>query len=128
MSTPAFRKITSVDWSSKLNAWGEVVEGLDDIRQAIQIILTTQPGSVPHRLDFGCDLARYIDWPPATAVPHLMIAAQRALERWEPRALVESIEVKSQAQPGHYLLIISWRPQSQYLQEQSNLIWQEVSI
>ena len=53
MPESSFKKITSIDWSSKLGSLGDIVEGLDDIRQCISIILGTQKGSLPHRLEFG---------------------------------------------------------------------------
>ena len=79
MPESSFKKITSIDWSSKLNGLGEVVEGLDDIRQCISIILGTQKGSLPHRLDFGSDLWKYIDLPPSVAKPHIIREAAQAI-------------------------------------------------
>ncbi|MCC7753101.1 baseplate protein, partial [Escherichia coli] len=49
-------KTTSVFWQPTLQAPGEIVRGLDDIRQAIQIILRTPRGSDPHRPEFGSNL------------------------------------------------------------------------
>ncbi|HAH9251979.1 TPA: baseplate protein, partial [Escherichia coli] len=55
-------KTTSVFWQPALQAPGEIVRGLDDIRQSIQIILRTPRGSDPHRPEFGSNLHLYIDW------------------------------------------------------------------
>ncbi len=52
-------KTTSVFWQPALQAPGEIVRGLDDIRQAIQIILRTPRGSDPHRPEFGSNLHLY---------------------------------------------------------------------
>ncbi|MDF0764122.1 baseplate protein, partial [Escherichia coli] len=49
-------KTTSVFWQPALQAPGEIVRGLDDIRQAIQSILRTPRGSDPHRPEFGSNL------------------------------------------------------------------------
>ncbi len=65
-------KTTSVFWQPALQAPGEIVRGLDDIRQAIQIILRTPRGSDPHRPEFGSNLHLYIDWPVDRAIPHVV--------------------------------------------------------
>lgn len=117
MSTDAsFKKISATDWSSKLNALGEIVEGYDDIKQCIEIILLTSKGSVPHRPEFGCDIFQYLDLPADHAVPQLIYEAHGALKRWEPRIDVESVTAQAQ-EPYHYVLTITWRPKAEYEQQ-----------
>ena len=117
MSTDAsFKKISATDWSSKLNALGEIVEGYDDIKQCIEIILLTSKGSVPHRPEFGCDIFQYLDLPADHAVPQLIYEAHGALKRWEPRIDVESVTAQAQ-EPHHYVLTITWRPKVEYEQQ-----------
>ena len=124
MPASSFKKITSIDWSSKLNGLGEVVEGLDDIRQCISIILGTQKGSLPHRLDFGSDLWRYIDLPVSAAKPHIIREAVQAIAKWEPRAEVQSISLQPSSL-AHYLLIVTWKPADDY---DAEIIKQEVLV
>lgn len=119
-----FKKITSVDWSSKLGSLGDIVEGLDDIRQCISIILGTQKGSLPHRVEFGSDLWKYIDLPPAAAKPHIVREAAQAIARWESRADVQSIDLRLSSL-AHYLLIVTWKPADDY---DAEIIRQEVVI
>lgn len=124
MPESSFKKITSIDWSSKLNGLGEVVEGLDDIRQCISIILGTQKGSLPHRPEFGSDLWKYIDLPSSAAKPHIIREAAQAIAKWEPRADVQGISLQPSA-IAHYLLIITWKPADDY---DAEIIKQEVLV
>ena len=85
--------ITSADWSLKLDAIGSVVQGLQDIAQCITIILTTPRGSDPLRPTFGADLWRFIDSPINAAVPAIVREVGAAIAMWEPRVVVESVNV-----------------------------------
>jgi len=71
--------------------YGQVVEALNDIRQAISILLKTPKGSDPHRPEFGCDAWRYLDKPVTVAVPNVIRECTDAVERWEPRARLKRI-------------------------------------
>lgn len=84
-------QIPSSDWQPALNAPGEVVTGNDEINQAILLILTTPPGSLPHRPDFGCGLWRYVDYPAVQAMPNMVREAVLAIRRWEPRIKVARV-------------------------------------
>jgi uncharacterized protein len=90
--------ITSADWSLELDAPGEpgsgignVVQGVNDVNQCIQIILTTPKGSDPLRPTFGADVWRYIDVPINTATPAIVREVTEAITLWEPRVTVLSI-------------------------------------
>ena len=100
-------KTTSVFWQPALQAPGEIVRGLDDIRQAIQIILRTPRGSDPHRPEFGSNLHLYIDWPVARAIPHVVRESVDAIRRWEPRCQLMS--VKPAVDGEHLTLRVSWK-------------------
>ena len=58
-------------WQPALGGNGEVT-GLEDLRQAIAIILRTPRGSDPLRPEFGSNLHLYIDYPVNRARPHLV--------------------------------------------------------
>ena len=74
----------SIAWSS----------GEDNIREAIRIVLMTEPGERLHLPTFGAGLGRFL-FEPNTASTHTLIAEriQSALKTWEPRVKVESVEV-----------------------------------
>lgn len=62
---------STLHWQPALQRPEEYVCGLDDIHQAIHIILRTPRGSDPHRPLFGSNLWRYIDYPIERAIPHV---------------------------------------------------------
>jgi phage baseplate assembly protein W len=113
--------ISSVDWSLKLDAAGEpgsgigyVVQGLTDVNQCIQIILTTPKGSDPLRPTFGADVWRYIDAPINAAIPAIVREVTEAITRWEPRVIVISIRATpvtgTETQAGAHLEVaVTWR-------------------
>ena len=74
----------SIAWSS----------GEDNVREAIRIVLMTEPGERLYLPTFGAGLGRFL-FEPNTASTHTLIAERigRALRAWEPRVKVESIEV-----------------------------------
>lgn len=72
-------------------AWSE---GETNIRESIRIILSTDQGERIALADFGAGLMRFL-FEPNTAGTHARIAhaVSTALERWEPRIAVESVDV-----------------------------------
>jgi uncharacterized protein len=65
-----------------------------EIEDAIRIVLTTSPGERAMRPEFGCAIHEHV----FDAVTPAMVAAMRtkvldALERWEPRIMVSSVDV-----------------------------------
>ncbi|HEY6417581.1 MAG TPA: GPW/gp25 family protein [Candidatus Binataceae bacterium] len=83
--------ITSADWSLKLGAIGQVVQGIADVDQCIVIILTTPLGSDPLRPTFGSDIWRYIDFPINIARPSIVRELTSAITTWEPRVTVLNV-------------------------------------
>jgi len=83
--------IESADWSPKVGSPGELVEGLDDIAQAIRIIALTPKGSDPHRPEFGCDAWRHLDLPVDIAIPNIIREASDAIAAWEPRIKLKRV-------------------------------------
>lgn len=83
--------VVTSDWSLSLQKQGEIVQGIDDIRQCVYIILTTIPGSDPLRPDFGCGIHQRVDKP----VNQLAVTGKKdileALQIWEPRITVLNI-------------------------------------
>ena len=69
-------------------------EGTDKIRQAIQLILETEPGERIMRPEFGAGLRAYLFEP---NTPSTRALIQRdvidALEQWEPRIDVDEVDV-----------------------------------
>ena len=83
--------ITSADWSLALDATigdvpgdgiGQVVQGVDDVDQCIQIICTTPMGDDPLRPTFAWDMGGIIDLPVTLAIPLLVAGLAAAIELW----------------------------------------------
>jgi hypothetical protein len=76
-------------------AWSD---GEDNIREAIRVILMTEPGERLRLPAFGAGLGRFLFEPNILATHTLL--RQRiadALKRWEPRIQVEGVEVQADA-------------------------------
>ncbi len=106
--------ISLADWSLKLGAIGEVVQGLGDVEQCLAIIVTTPRGSDPLRPTFGADIWRYIDYPINSALPAIVSELTSAITMWEPRVTLKSVTA-SQVNDGspqsgaHLEVALSWQ-------------------
>jgi uncharacterized protein len=66
----------------------------EDVREAIQVILGTAPGERPMRPEFGCGIHDYVfESVDAYLVGRLEQEVRRALDRWEPRIDVVSVDL-----------------------------------
>ncbi|WP_164018264.1 GPW/gp25 family protein [Pyxidicoccus trucidator] len=74
-------------------------EGERNVREAIQVILATEPRERLLLPEFGAGLARFL-FEPNTVTTRHQIAERitRALALWEPRISVESVSVEADAQ------------------------------
>jgi phage baseplate assembly protein W len=77
--------ITATDWQISADGVGIIAQGMDDVKQCVNIILLTRKGSDPLRPEFGCDMYLYIDKPVNTALPQMIKAMLEAIRQWEPR-------------------------------------------
>lgn len=72
----------------------EYESGPEKVRQSIRLILDTDPGERIMRPAFGCGLRRYLMKPNTTATRALIQReVQAALQAWEPRIDLRSVEV-----------------------------------
>ncbi|MFE9221458.1 GPW/gp25 family protein [Streptomyces lavendulae] len=71
-----------------------MAEGPTDVEQAIRLVLGTEPGERPMRPEFGCAIRDRVfgsfDASTSGAIAH---EVRRALERWEPRIVVDDVGV-----------------------------------
>src|SRR3954452_23638804 len=78
----------------------------EDVRQAIQIILGTNPGERVMRPDFGAGLRDFVfESIDATTMHRLQTRVREALVDWEPRIDVVAVEVASDPVRRNALLI-----------------------
>ena len=85
------------NWQISISDPQAIVEGIDDILQCVQVILTTIPGSDPLRPSFGADVYKYLDKPLATVKAPIIYAATEAVNRWEKRIRVTDCNVMRDA-------------------------------
>src|SRR6185436_15016600 len=77
----------------------------EDIRQAIRIILGTNPGERVMRPDFGAGLNRFVFEPITTTTMSLIqTCVQEALTAWEPRIIVEEVTVADPSEHNKLLI------------------------
>jgi phage baseplate assembly protein W len=88
-----------------------LTQGVEDIEQAIALILGTAPGERPMRPEFGCTVHDFVfDTVDAALVGKIETAVHEALERWEPRIEVVALDVEqSDADAGKLLVAITYR-------------------
>ena len=90
---------------------GNVCQALGDVHQTLQIIFSTIPGEDPFRPTFGCDLTQFLDRPLTVAIPAIIGAISAAIDDWEPRITLESVDVvASTTNIGTLDVTINWKP------------------
>ncbi|MFM7535369.1 MAG: GPW/gp25 family protein [Acidimicrobiales bacterium] len=83
-----------------------LVTGVQEIEEAIRLILATAPGERPMRPEFGCGIHDYVFAPAdRETAGRLRDAVLRALERWEPRIDVLDVTVRADETDGSCLYI-----------------------
>lgn len=103
----------SIAWSS----------GESNVREAIRIVLMTEPGERLYLPSFGAGLGRFL-FEPNVASTHTLIAEriQGALQAWEPRVRVESVDVIADpADPQAAIATLSYRLVATQAQERVSL-------
>ena len=101
-------------------AWSS---GEDNIREAIRIVLMTEPGERLYLPTFGAGLGRFL-FEPNTASTHTLIAEriQSALKTWEPRVKVESVDVAvDSSDPQAAIATLTYRLVATQAQERVSL-------
>lgn len=83
---------------------GREVIDLDHVRQSVADILTTPVGTRVMRRDYGSQIFELVDQPYSGALRlKLMAATVMALLRWEPRVIIERMELSHREGGAFYL-------------------------
>jgi phage baseplate assembly protein W len=90
-----------------------LVTGTDEVDAAIRMILSTVPGERVMRPDFGCSMWEQL-FAPLTASTLGLIeqAVREALERWEPRIELESVDAVGEQAAGTVHITVAYRVRS----------------
>lgn len=83
--------IKATNWQLSTQIMGDVVEGINDIRQCLSIILTTTKGSDPLRPFFGSNIWQFIDTPVNTAVANISAEIIDCIGKWERRIVIKKL-------------------------------------
>jgi phage baseplate assembly protein W len=85
--------------------------GPEDVREAVRLILETEPGERVMRPDFGGGLRRFVFAPLSTGTLALVRhQVEQALIRWEPRIDLDGVRVApDSAEPGRLNIEIDYR-------------------
>jgi phage baseplate assembly protein W len=87
----------------------DYAEGPDKVRQAILLILDTDPGERIMRPAFGCGLRRYLMKPNTVATRALIQRdVERSIGAWEPRVQVTSVGVTPGDDPAQVYIAIAY--------------------
>jgi len=91
-----------------------IARGTDKLEQGMKVILQTYPGERVMRPDFGCRLRDFVFEPITDSFSaRLADEIERAITVWEPRVLVEDVEVRpDQSVDGLVQIVISYRVRS----------------
>jgi phage baseplate assembly protein W len=89
---------------------GETIDELPHIRQSIQDILRTLPGERVMRREYGSWIRALVDAPmdPVT-IMDIYQSVVGAINRWEPRVVVESVGVDTATDAGRLTFNIAAR-------------------
>lgn len=116
--------ITSTQWTLDMNNAGEIVQGVDSIKQCVYVILMTERGSDPLRPDFGCSALEYIDLPSITGIPRMVKAIHDALEKYEPR--IENVKVLAtmdESAKEKIKFTVSWKVKNTTINDQTDITY-----
>lgn len=109
------RTIPFAHWQPALamerDAIGEIVAGIDDLVQAMTTIIHTEKGSVPDQPEKCIALRRWIDRPPAIAIPNITREIFDAIRQWEPRIVVDRVRV-TQESFSRFRFPVFWYPRA----------------
>lgn len=83
--------VQSNTWCLNLQAPGEVLQGIEALKQRIYIALSTKQGTDPLRPFFGTNIPDYIDYPINIAGPRIKTEIIDALNNYVPEITVKKI-------------------------------------
>lgn len=83
--------VRSTYWQISTLGVGMIAEGIEDIRQCIDLILRTRKGTAPLNPLFGSDVYEWVDKPISLSIPNIKKAIIDAIGIWEKRVQVQRI-------------------------------------
>lgn len=100
----------------------QISSTIRNIEESIQIILRTQLGERVYRPDFGSRLSELTFAPMNTQTLLLLrLHVQEALEKWEPRIVLDEIRAEPDPMQGRVDITIRYHPSDEH--EQRSLVY-----
>jgi len=99
--------VTTQNWQLSATQSGQIAQGIADVAQCIDTILTTERGSDPFRPDFGLGILGLIDHPINEVRAELALEVQSQIERWEPRVLITNLRINANIE-GRIQIDLTW--------------------
>jgi phage baseplate assembly protein W len=92
----------------------QMVEDDEAVRQSLLILMSTAPGERVMRPTYGCELKRLVFAPNDDTTAGLAIHyVRRAVERWEPRAEIVSVDADADPETsGGLRIVLEYRVRS----------------
>ena len=92
----------------------EMVGERKSVRQAVLLLLSTRTGERVMRPDYGCDLHKLVFSPNDDTTAGLaMHYVRQAIERWEPRIVIERLDAgRDEAYPERLNILLEYRMNS----------------
>lgn len=89
---------------------GKALSGISHLQQSIRDILTTRVGTRVMRREYGSDLPNLVDNPLNDATKlDLFAEVAIALQKWEPRVVVDRVFVESVSDAGRIVIGLEGR-------------------
>jgi phage baseplate assembly protein W len=85
-----------------------------ELEEAMRLILATAPGERPMRPEFGCGVHDYVFAGSDAGSAHaIAVEVRKSLVRWEPRVIVEEVDVVPDEDDAALLYItVHYRPKA----------------
>lgn len=89
----------------------EMVEDRESVRQAVLLLLSTRSGERVMRPDYGCDLHKLVfSSNDDTTAGLAMHYVRQAIDRWEPRIVIERLDAgRDEAYPERLNIFLKYR-------------------
>lgn len=114
-------QIQSPAWQISVLGAGNIEQGLDDIRQCLDLLLRTQKGADPLRPEFGTNIFRLIDSPVNIAIPNVKREIIQAVAMFEQR--VEIVSISHILNVSHVIFDITYKVVDDDLLQQLQLYY-----
>lgn len=98
--------INSSEWQMSLYEPGTIVQGLDALRESLQILLTTERGSCVFRPDYGVENISNIGKPSNEAVVKIIESIEEQVETYEPR--IQLLDIQAEVNISNLIIQITW--------------------